>query len=270
MLPIGNVAISNRFGIPVLNRGFWEVFLGDIDSEEWKVIDAVREIADFIPLKGGAKLTAAQLLERFLFPKHMHYQYIKVLSGGERKRLHLLRVLMKNPNFLILDEPTNDLDIFTLAVLEEFLIDFTGCLLVVSHDRYFMDKIVEHVWSIGESGSTSIRDYPGNYTQYRLSRKEQLALSNRELTKSAKDQGLTNSSEIKGDYTEKLSYKEKFEYEKLGPRIEELEAKRDLLTAELESCNSHEDLIRLGEELGQVTEELDQAEMRWLELSERA
>ena len=244
--------------------------LGGKFSEEWKVIDAVREIADFIPLKGGAKLTAAQLLERFLFPKHMHYQYIKVLSGGERKRLHLLRVLMKNPNFLILDEPTNDLDIFTLAVLEEFLIDFTGCLLVVSHDRYFMDKIVEHVWSIGESGSTSIRDYPGNYTQYRLSRKEQLALANRELTKSAKDQGITNSSEIKGDYTEKLSYKEKFEYEKLGPRIEELEAKRDLLTSELESCNSHEDLIRLGEELGQVTEELDQSEMRWLELSERA
>jgi len=244
--------------------------LGGKFSEEWKVIDAVREIADFIPLKGGAKLTAAQLLERFLFPKHMHYQYIKVLSGGERKRLHLLRVLMKNPNFLILDEPTNDLDIFTLAVLEEFLIDFTGCLLVVSHDRYFMDKIVEHVWSIGESGSTSIRDYPGNYTQYRLSRKEQLALSSRELTKSANDQGLTNSSEIKGDYTEKLSYKEKFEYEKLGPRIEELEAKRDLLTAALESCNSHEDLIRLGEELGQVTEELDKSEMRWLELSERA
>jgi ATP-binding cassette subfamily F protein uup len=133
-----------------------------------------------------------------------------------------------------------------------------------------MDKIVEHVWSIGEGGATTIRAYPGNYTQYRLSRKEQLASSNRGSAISSKAKNRDKQSEVKGDYTEKLSYKEKFEYEKLGPRIEELETKCDLLTAELESCNSHEDLIRLGEELGQVTEELDISEMRWLELSERA
>ena len=243
--------------------------LGGNFSVDWKVIDAVKEIADYIPLKGGGKLTAAQLLERFLFPKHMHYQYIKVLSGGEKKRLHLLRVLMKNPNFLILDEPTNDLDIFTLAVLEEFLLDFTGCLLVVSHDRYFMDKIVEHVWAIGEGGATSVRDYPGNYTQYRLARKEQIALAQAAASAASK-KAKENSSEVKGNYTEKLSYKEKFEYETLGPKITELETHRDLLATELESCNSHEDLIRLGEKLGEITEELDASEMRWLELSERA
>ncbi|MGY8928617.1 MAG: ABC-F family ATP-binding cassette domain-containing protein, partial [Flavobacteriales bacterium] len=236
-------------------------------SEEWKVIDAVREIGDYIPLKGGAQLSAAQLLERFLFPRHMHHQYIKVLSGGERKRLHLLRVLMSNPNFLILDEPTNDLDIFTLAVLEEFLLDFAGCLLVVSHDRYFMDKIVEHIWALGENEDLSIRDYPGNYTQYRLSREEKIAVAR---AATAVSDSVSKPLEVKGDYTAKLSYKEKFEFDKLGPLIEQLEVKRDTLSAKLETCNSHEDLIKLGDELGQVTSDLDEAEMRWLELAERA
>ena len=236
-------------------------------SEEWKVIDAVREIGDYIPLKGGAQLSAAQLLERFLFPRHMHHQYIKVLSGGERKRLHLLRVLMSNPNFLILDEPTNDLDIFTLAVLEEFLLDFAGCLLVVSHDRYFMDKIVEHIWALGENEDLSIRDYPGNYTQYRLSREEKIAVAR---AATAVSDSVSKPLEVKGDYTAKLSYKEKFEFDKLGPLIEQLEVKRDILSAKLETCNSHEDLIKLGDELGQVTSDLDEAEMRWLELAERA
>ena len=234
-------------------------------SDEWKVIDAIREIGEYIPLKGGAKLSAAQLLERFLFPRNMHYQYIKVLSGGERKRLHLLRVLMLNPNFLILDEPTNDLDIFTLSVLEEFLVDFAGCLLVVSHDRYFMDKIVEHIWALGENNDLTIRDYPGNYTQYRLSRAEKLAEA-----KSAASVVVTKSIEVKGDYTAKLSYKEKFEFEKLGPLIEELELKRDTLSTELENCNVHEELMKLGEVLGKISSDLDDAELRWLELSERA
>ena len=233
-------------------------------SEEWKVIDAVRDIADFIPLKGGAKLTAAQLLERFMFPRHMQHQYIKVLSGGERKRLHLLRILMANPNFLILDEPTNDLDIFTLAVLEEFLMDFQGCILVVSHDRYFMDKIVEHVWAIGETQDGTIKDYPGNYTQYRLVREE--ALRQKQSASKAK----AKPTEVKGDYSARLSYKEKFEFEQLGPQIEKLETKRDELSAVLESNPSHEELIKVGEELGIVAAQLDDAEMRWLELAERA
>ena len=146
-------------------------------NEDWKVIDAVRDIADWIPVKGGAKLTAAHLLERFLFPHAMHHQFIRLLSGGERKRLHLLRILMRNPNFLILDEPTNDLDIFTLSVLEEFLMDFAGCLVVVSHDRYFMDKLVDHVWVLGEDGKTSVRDCPGNYSQYRAMRSEETKLA---------------------------------------------------------------------------------------------
>ena len=233
-------------------------------SEEWKVIDAVRDIADFIPLKGGAKLTAAQLLERFMFPRSMQHQYIKVLSGGEKKRLHLLRILMGNPNFLILDEPTNDLDIFTLAVLEEFLMDFKGCILVVSHDRYFMDKIVEHVWAIGEKENGEIKDYPGNYTQYRLARREVIA--SKPALKKIKEE----SVEVKGDYSKRLSYKEKYEFEHLGPRIEELEKKRDELSLKLESTNSHDELIELGEELGVVANQLEEAEMRWLELAEKA
>ena len=233
-------------------------------SAEWKVIDAVREIADFIPLKGGAKLTAAQLLERFMFPRNMQHQYIKVLSGGERKRLHLLRILMANPNFLILDEPTNDLDIFTLAVLEEFLMNFQGCILIVSHDRYFMDKIVEHVWALGESEDGGIMDYPGNYTQYRLAREENLK------KKLSASKPKAKPKEVKGDYSERLSFKEKYEFEQLGPKIEKLEAKRDELSAILESNPSHEELIKVGEELGVITAQLDEAEMRWIELAERA
>lgn len=235
---------------------------GGVFSGECKVIDAVREIADFIPLKGGAILTASQLLERFMFPRSIQHKYIKVLSGGERKRLHLLRILMANPNFLILDEPTNDLDIFTLAVLEEFLMDFQGCIIVVSHDRYFMDKIVEHVWVLGEC--EGVTDYPGNYTQYRLASEEKL----KKIVSSPKPQ--IQNTEVKGDYTTRLSYKEKFEFEKLGPKIEELENKRDELSTRLESNPPHDELITIGEELGKVAEELEKAEMRWLELAERA
>lgn len=235
---------------------------GGVFSEEWKVIDAVREIADFIPLKGGAKLTAAQLLERFMFPRSIQHQYIKVLSGGERKRLHLLRILMANPNFLILDEPTNDLDIFTLAVLEEFLMEFQGCIIVVSHDRYFMDKIVEHVWALGECDE--VTDYPGNYTQYRLASEEKL----KKVVSSTKPQ--IQDKKVKGNYTTRLSYNEKFEFEKLGPKIEELENKKDELSKRLESNPPHDELITIGEELGKIVEELENSEMRWLELAERA
>ena len=178
-------------------------------NEDWKVIDAVRDIADWIPVKGGAKLTAAQLLERFLFPHAMHHQFIRLLSGGERKRLHLLRILMRNPNFLILDEPTNDLDIFTLSVLEEFLMDFAGCLVVVSHDRYFMDKLVDHVWVLGEDGKTSVRDCPGNYSQYRAMRSEETKLARALDASSSKGETPTARVEIKGDYSERLSYKGK-------------------------------------------------------------
>ena len=239
-------------------------------NEDWKVIDAVRDIADWIPLKGGAKLTAAQLLERFLFPHAMHHQFIRLLSGGERKRLHLLRILMRNPNFLVLDEPTNDLDIFTLSVLEEFLMDFSGCLVVVSHDRYFMDKLVDHVWVLGEDGQTSVRDYPGNYSQYRAMRSEEAKRAHASQAASKRDSPAPEVVEIKGDYSARLSYKERLEFETLEKDLPLFESRRDELQAALLAESDHEKMQSLGEELGQLSEQIDLAEMRWLELSERA
>ena len=239
-------------------------------NEDWKVIDAVRDIADWIPLKGGAKLTAAQLLERFLFPHAMHHQFIRLLSGGERKRLHLLRILMRNPNFLVLDEPTNDLDIFTLSVLEEFLMDFSGCLVVVSHDRYFMDKLVDHVWVLGEDGQTSVRDYPGNYSQYRAMRSEEAKRAHAAQAASKRDVPAPEAVEIKGDYSARLSYKERLEFETLEKDLPKLEARRDELQSALLAETDHQKMQSLGEELGQLSEQIDLAEMRWLELSERA
>ena len=239
-------------------------------NEDWKVIDAVRDIADWIPLKGGAKLTAAQLLERFLFPHAMHHQFIRLLSGGERKRLHLLRILMRNPNFLVLDEPTNDLDIFTLSVLEEFLMDFSGCLVVVSHDRYFMDKLVDHVWVLGEDGQTSVRDYPGNYSQYRAMRSEEAKRAHASQAASKRDTPAPEVVEIKGDYSARLSYKERLEFETLEKDLPLFESRRDELQAALLAESDHQKMQSLGEELGQLSEQIDLAEMRWLELSERA
>ena len=240
-------------------------------DDHWKVIDAVRDIADWIPIKGGAKLTAAQLLERFLFPHSMHHQYLKLLSGGERKRLHLLRILMQNPNFLVLDEPTNDLDIFTLSVLEEFLMDFSGCLVVVSHDRYFMDKLVDHVWVLGEDGATEVRDYPGNYSQYRAQRKEEQRQA-QALKKSRQEEATSISGNvaIKGDYSKRLSYKEKMEFDQLEKDLPLLEKKRDELSSQIQGEQDHEKLLAMGAELGRIAQTLDEAEMRWLELSERA
>lgn len=238
-------------------------------NEDWKVIDAVRDIADWIPLKGGAKLTAAQLLERFLFPHAMHHQFIRLLSGGERKRLHLLRILMRNPNFLVLDEPTNDLDIFTLSVLEEFLMDFSGCLVVVSHDRYFMDKLVDHVWVLGEDGQTSVRDYPGNYSQYRAMRSEEAKRAHAAQAVSKRDTPAPEAVEIKGDYSARLSYKERLEFETLEKDLPQLESRRSELQTALLAESDHQKMQSLGEELGHLSKQIDLAEMRWLELSER-
>ena len=238
-------------------------------NEDWKVIDAVRDIADWIPLKGGAKLTAAQLLERFLFPHAMHHQFIRLLSGGERKRLPLLRILMRNPNFLVLDEPTNDLDIFTLSVLEEFLMDFSGCLVVVSHDRYFMDKLVDHVWVLGEDGQTSVRDYPGNYSQYRAMRSEEAKRAHAAQAVSKRDTPAPEAVEIRGDYSARLSYKERLEFETLEKDLPQLESRRSELQTALLAETDHQKMQSLGEELGHLSEQIDLAEMRWLELSER-
>jgi ATP-binding cassette subfamily F protein uup len=178
---------------------------------------------------------------------------------------------MQNPNFLVLDEPTNDLDIFTLSVLEEFLMDFQGCLVVVSHDRYFMDKLVDHVWVLGEDGATEVRDYPGNYSQYRAQRKEEQRQA--QALKKARQGEATSTAgtaTIKGDYSKRLSYKEKMEFDQLEKDLPLLEKKRDDLSSQIQGEQDHEKLLSMGAELGRIAQSLDEAEMRWLELSERA
>jgi ABC transport system ATP-binding/permease protein len=228
-----------------------------------KVIDVVREKGEFIPLKGGGKITAAQLLEKFLFPRFMHYVHVSKLSGGERRRLYLLTVLMENPNFLILDEPTNDLDILTLNVLEDFLIDFPGCLLIVSHDRYFMDKLVNHVFVFGNNGE--IADFPGNYTQYRNSDtfgKTSEKESTNEVQKTEKPTEETGR---------KLSYEERKTLNRLEKEIEKLEAKKIELQQKMaEASADFELLAKLTKELSELNEKIDEKTMEWLELSELA
>jgi ATP-binding cassette subfamily F protein uup len=240
---------------------------GAIFPEGQRIIEAVYEIAEFMPLEKGQKITAAQLLERFLFPRSTHHQLISTLSGGERKRLHLLQVLMANPNFLILDEPTNDLDIYTLQVLEEFLLDFPGCLLVVSHDRYFMDRLVEHIWVLGTG--IEVRSFPGNYSQYRLAwAEERKELQARQTADEQPEPAETQAP--KNDYSNRLSYKEKFEFEQLEGTIATLEERKKSLTEQLYANPNPDELQAIGTELHQVTEALETAENRWLELSERA
>jgi ATP-binding cassette subfamily F protein uup len=237
--------------------------------EGQRIIEAVYEIAEFMPLEKGQKITAAQLLERFLFPRSMHHQLISTLSGGERKRLHLLQVLMANPNFLILDEPTNDLDIYTLQILEEFLLDFPGCLIVVSHDRYFMDRLVEHIWVLGTRNE--VRSFPGNYSQYRLALADEKRQAQEQRDADQTDAGSSAApSPPKNDYSKRLSFKEKFEFEQLEGKMAELEKKKEALTEKLYANPDPAELQALGEELHQVTTALEEAENRWLELSERA
>ncbi len=243
--------------------------------EGMRVIEAIYEIAEFMQLQGGQKITASQLLERFLFPRSTHHQFISLLSGGEKKRLHLLQVLMANPNFLILDEPTNDLDIYSLQVLEEFLLDFPGCLIIVSHDRYFMDRLVEHIWvlgsELGEPGA--IQDFPGNYSQYRIEIAERQVQQRTSKSASAISTATDSEANVKtapkNDYTKRLSFKEKFELEQLEKDLEMLEKRKEELTSSLYSTVEHEELTRLGDELKVVTEKLETSEFRWLELSER-
>ncbi len=243
-------------------------------DEGMKVIEALYEIAEYMPLKRGQKLAAGQLLERFLFPRHRHHDFIHKLSGGERKRLHLLRVLMGNPNFLVFDEPTNDLDVFTLGILEEFLLDFPGCLLLVSHDRYFMDKLVDHVFIL--DGQGGVRDFPGNYTQYRTAADaEEKAISARNAAEQkAKTEAARQSGEAaapKGDYSQRLSYKEKREYEGLEDVIAGLEKDKADIESEMAAADlGHEALSTLATRLGAVTADIEAKTERWIELDERA
>lgn len=232
--------------------------------EDQKVIDIIKDIAEYIDLGGGRRMTASQFLNYFLFSPEEQHNYVYKLSGGEKRKLYLCTVLMRNPNFLVLDEPTNDLDIQTLQVLEEYLQDFPGCVIIISHDRYFTDKVVDHLLVF--KGEGEIKDFPGNYTQYREYQK--LKSKDDEVT-------MVKAKAKKADYhhdtRRKLSYKEKMELEQLSKDIEKLEEEQKLIEQQL--CTGMLDinqLTTLSKRLPEVKELLDEKEMRWLELSEWA
>lgn len=242
--------------------------------EDQKVIDVITEIADYIDLGGGKHMTASQFLQFFLFTPEEQHNYVYKLSGGEKRKLYLCTVLMRNPNFLVLDEPTNDLDIQTLQVLEEYLLDFAGCVIVVSHDRYFMDKVVDHLLVF--KGEGEIQDFPGNYTQYREWSRMQ-AKDEAEQAKPAKNGNATAESDGAGtakrdanfENKRKMSYKEKREYEQLTQEIDALTEEQKKLEEELCSGKlSVEELTEKSKRLPEIKDELDEKEMRWLELAE--
>ena len=231
-------------------------------KEDLRVIEFVKSIAESFPLAEGGTLTAAQFLQLFLFEPDKQYTYISKLSGGEKRRLHLLSILFRNPNFLILDEPTNDLDLPTLTVLENFLLEFSGCLLIVSHDRYFMDRLVDHLFVF--KGEGIIQDYPGNYSQYRI---EAQAKEENQLEKTEE---VAKSTETKAIAASKVSYKEKREFEQLGTEIETLTAAKESYSTQLNSGTlAFDELQKIAIELEKTIQLLDEKELRWLELSEK-
>lgn len=232
------------------------------DKEGQKVIDVIREFGDFIPLKKGRQISAQQLLERFLFDRKKQYDFVEKLSGGERKRLYLCTVLIQNPNFLILDEPTNDLDIVTLNVLESFLLDFPGCLIVVSHDRYFMDKIVDHLFVF--RGEGVIEDFPGNYSDYR-SYETSKVIEERENKTASSEKTENNWRDTSGG---KLSYSEQKEYKQLEKDIQKLEEKKVVLQNKFTDPElDGEEIADLSIELKEVTDAIEEKTERWFELS---
>jgi len=236
-------------------------------NEQQKVIDVITEIADYVDLGSGRKLSASQLLQYFLFTPEQQYNYVYKLSGGERRKLYLCTVLMRNPNFLVLDEPTNDLDIVTLQILEEYLQDFPGCVIVVSHDRYFMDKVVDHLLVF--KGQGDIKDFPGNYSQYR----EWASLETSQTSQAGKTGNSDNSNQTKASYRHddrrRLSYKEKREMEQLEKDIAVLEAeKKQIEEALCGGTTSVEEITTMSKRLPLLNDELDEKSMRWLELSE--
>ena len=238
--------------------------------DDQKVIDIITDIADYIDLGGGKHMTASQFLNYFLFSPEQQHNYVYKLSGGEKRKLYLCTVLMKNPNFLVLDEPTNDLDIQTLQILEEYLQDFPGCVIVVSHDRYFMDKVVDHLLVF--KGEGEIQDFPGNYTQFRDFQK--MKSKEEEQQKPTKNSSPT-ANEQKNDYRNntkrKMSFKEKREYEQLSDKIAQLEEEKQQLEEELCSGNlSVDQLTEKSKRLPILKDELDELELRWLELAELA
>lgn len=233
--------------------------------EDQKVIDIVKDIADNIDLGGGRHMTASQFLNYFLFPPEMQHNYVAKLSGGERRKLYLCTVLMRNPNFLVLDEPTNDLDIQTLQVLEEYLQDFPGCVIVISHDRYFTDKVVDHLLVF--HGEGDIQDFPGNYTQYRDYQK--LKSKEEDDRRQEEKKPKRERADYRNETRRKMTYKEKMEFERLEKEMGELEKEREQLEAALCSGTlSIDELTEKSKRLPEVKELIDEKEMRWLELSE--
>jgi len=234
-------------------------------DEQTKVIDVVKDIAEYIDMGGGKHLTASQFLQHFMFTPEQQHNYVYKLSGGERRKLYLCTVLMKNPNFLVLDEPTNDLDIVTLQILEEYLQDFPGCVIVVSHDRYFMDKVVDHLLVF--KGDGDIQDFPGNYTQYR--QWSQLQPSEPKEAKEPKVEKSTKQSANNPQQKRKLTFKEKRELEQLEKDIEALEAeKKQIEEALCGGTTSVDEITKMSKRLPVLNDELDEKSMRWLELSE--
>lgn len=234
-------------------------------KEDKRVIDVVKDIAENIPMSDGSKVPASQFLQRFRFPPEMQFTPVSKLSGGEKKRLYLLTVLVKNPNFLILDEPTNDLDLITLNTLEEFLADFAGCLIIVSHDRYFMDKLADHLFIFESNGV--IRDFNGNYSEYRedekKKEKEELRLSRME--KENKIQSAEKKTKSK------LTFKEKFEFETLEKELAAQDKRKAELLSLLDSgITDHEELLKLSNEMRDVIKSIEENFLRWMELSEKA
>ncbi|WP_138434657.1 ABC-F family ATP-binding cassette domain-containing protein [Winogradskyella algicola] len=251
----GKIVIGETVKIGYYTQG------GITVKPEQKVIDVIRQFGDYIPLAKGRQISAQQLLERFLFDRKKQYDFVEKLSGGEQKRLYLCTVLIQNPNVLILDEPTNDLDIVTLNVLEDFLMDFPGVLLVVSHDRYFMDKIVDHLFVF--RGEGVIEDFPGNYSDFRAYDSSQpKQIENTEKT--------DNTEAVKQNEAAKLSYNEQKEYKNLESKIRSLELDKKALEAKFNNPNlSQEDINKLSEELQVIIDSIEEKELRWFELAEK-
>ena len=232
-------------------------------DEDQKVLDVITDIADYVDLGGGRHLTASQLLQHFLFTPEQQYNYVRKLSGGERRKLYLCTVLMKNPNFLVLDEPTNDLDITTLSILEEYLQDFPGCVIVVSHDRFFMDRVVDHLLVF--KGDGEIKDFPGNYTQYR----EWSSLQSKETETDSGVKAKKSTASYRNDTRRKMSFKEKREFEQIEKDIAALEKEQKEIEEQLCSGTlSIDELTEKSRRLPVLKVELEEKEMRWLELSE--
>ncbi len=251
----GKIVIGETVKIGYYTQG------GITVKPEQKVIDVIRQYGDYIPLAKGRQISAQQLLERFLFDRKKQYDFVEKLSGGEQKRLYLCTVLIQNPNVLILDEPTNDLDIVTLNVLEDFLMDFPGVLLVVSHDRYFMDKIVDHLFVF--RGEGIIEDFPGNYSDFR-------AYDSSQPKQTETTEKTDNTEAVKQNEATKLSYNEQKEYKNLESKIRSLELDKKALEAKFNNPDlSQDEINKLSEELQVIIDNIEEKELRWFELAEK-